>query len=123
MEPVKTKEKKAYAQMKDRFGYKNPMAAPHIVKVIISSGTGRASRNDKKRNDLIADRMAKITGQKPKWTAAKQSIAAFKLREGEAIGQMVTLREARMYGFLDKLLNVALPRTRDFRGVNRTVVD
>jgi large subunit ribosomal protein L5 len=123
MESVKKKEKKAYASMKERFGYKNVMSAPHLVKVIVSSGTGRASRSDKKRNDLISDRLAKITGQKPKWTAAKKSIASFKLREGEAIGQMVTLRGPHMVGFLDKLLNVALPRTRDFRGINRTIVD
>lgn len=123
MEPIKTKEKKAYEHLKSRFGYKNVMAAPHLVKVIVSSGTGRASRSDKKKNDLVADRLGKIAGQKTKWTAAKKSIASFKLREGEAIGQIATLRGDRMYGFLDKLINVAFPRTRDFRGVNRTVVD
>lgn len=123
MEPIKIKEKKIFNSLKDRFGYKNPMAAPRLVKVIVSSGTGRASSSDKKRNDMVAGRLAKITGQKPKWTAAKKSIASFKLRQGEPIGQVVTLRGPYMYGFLDKLLNVALPRTRDFRGINRTVVD
>ncbi|MEK7179116.1 MAG: 50S ribosomal protein L5 [Patescibacteria group bacterium] len=120
---VKIKEKEAFQALKGDFGYKNPMAAPVLVKVVVSSGTGKMSRGDKKKNDLVADRLMKITGQKPASRAAKKSIATFKLREGEPIGFMVTLRGARMYAFLDKLLNIALPRTKDFRGLNNASID
>jgi large subunit ribosomal protein L5 len=121
MESVKVKEKKAYSALKERFGYKNPMAAPHLTKVIISSTTGSSKQKD--RNALVADRLAKITGQKPAFRTAKKSIASFKLRKGQQIGVMVTLRKDRMYGFLDKFINIATPRTRDFRGYSRKSID
>ena len=97
------------------------MQAPRILKVILSTGIG--STKDKNKIKLIADRLGKITGQKPAVRQAKKSIAAFKLREGDVVGYQVTLRGKRMDTFLDKLIHVALPRTRDFRGINRSVVD
>ncbi|MBI5817056.1 MAG: 50S ribosomal protein L5 [Candidatus Yonathbacteria bacterium] len=121
MESVKVKEKKAFSALKEKFGYKNPMAAPRLLKVIVSSTTG--SSKQKGRNELVAGRLAKITGQKPSLRGAKKSIASFKLREGEKIGVIVTLRKERMYGFLDKFINIASPRTRDFRGYNRKSID
>jgi len=99
------------------FGYKNPMAVPRIEKVSINIGLGEATGNSKLMDSAVND-LASIAGQKPVVTKAKKSIAAFKLREGMAIGCMVTLRGDRMYEFLDRLMNVALPRVRDFRGVS-----
>ena len=121
METVK--EKKAFTTLKAKYGYKSSMAAPHLVKVVIATGTGTGIKKDKDRNKFIMDRLAKITGQKPATRGAKKSIATFKIRLGDPIGVMVTLRGARMYGFLDKLINVAIPRTKDFRGIERKVVD
>lgn len=123
METVKQKEKKSYTALKAKYGYKSSMAAPHLVKVVIATGTGTGIKKDKDRNKFIMDRLAKITGQKPATRGAKKSIATFKIRLGDPIGVMVTLRGARMYGFLDKLINVAIPRTKDFRGIERKVVD
>ncbi len=123
METVKQKEKKAYTTLKSKYGYKSSMAAPHLVKVVVASGTGSGIKRDKDRNKFIMERLAKITGQKPATRGAKKSIASFKMRQGDPIGVMVTLRGARMYGFLDKLINVAIPRTKDFRGVDRKIVD
>ncbi|MCX6755897.1 MAG: 50S ribosomal protein L5 [Candidatus Nomurabacteria bacterium] len=123
METTKTKEKKAYSTMKAEFGYKSSMAAPRLTKVVVACGTGSGVKRDKDRNKFIADRIAKITGQKPSLRGAKKSIASFKVREGDPVGVMVTLRGARMYGFLDKLINVAIPRTKDFRGIERKIVD
>jgi large subunit ribosomal protein L5 len=123
METVKQKEKKSYAILKPKYGYKSSMAAPRLVKVVVSSGTGSAIKRDKDRNKFVMDRLAKITGQKPATRGAKKSIASFKMRQGDPIGVMVTLRGARMYGFLDKLINVAIPRTKDFRGIERKIVD
>jgi large subunit ribosomal protein L5 len=120
---TKEKLKAAYPKLKEKYGYKNVMQAPHIEKVIIAVGTGRLSRNDKKKNDFIAGRLATITGQKPSARPAKKSVASFKLREGEIIGQMVTLRGARMFGFLDKFINIAVPRTKDFRGFSARSID
>ena len=123
METVKQKEKKANALMKKDFGYKNVMAAPHLVKVVIASGTGSGMKRDKNRNDFIMGRLAKISGQKPAVKSAKKSIASFKTRQGDPIGVMVTLRGARMYAFLDKLINASIPRTKDFRGIDSKIVD
>ena len=123
METVKQKEKKAFTTLKGKYGYKSSMAAPHLVKVVVSSGTGTGIKRDKDRNKFVMDRLAKITGQKPATRGAKKSIASFKMRQGDPIGVMVTLRGARMYGFLDKLINVAIPRTKDFRGIERKIVD
>lgn len=120
---VKEKEAKSFDTLKGEFGYKNPMAAPKITKVVVSVATGTAMKRDRKRNDFIVDRLGRITGQKPALRQAKQSIASFKLRQGEPIGVMVTLRGKQMYAFLDKLFAIALPRTKDFRGVNASGVD
>lgn len=123
METIKQKEKKAYTTLKTKYGYKNIMAAPHLVKVVVASGTGSGIKRNKDHNKLVIDRIAKITGQKPATKGAKKSIATFKIRIGDPVGVMVTLRGARMYGFLEKLINVAIPRTKDFRGIDRKIVD
>ncbi len=120
---VKEIEKKAFETLSKEFGYTNVMAAPRLVKVNVSVSTGSAMKRDKKFNDLVMDRLSKITGQKATVRKAKMSVASFKTREGDPIGVAVTLRGARMFGFLDKVLNVSLPRTKDFRGLNRTSVD
>jgi large subunit ribosomal protein L5 len=103
--------------MKKDFGYKNPMAVPRLEKVSLNVGLGEATGNSKLMDGAVNE-LSAIAGQKPVITKAKKSIAAFKLREGMAIGCMVTLRGDRMYEFLDRLMNVALPRVRDFRGVS-----
>jgi large subunit ribosomal protein L5 len=103
------------ALMKE-LGLTNPMAAPRLEKVVVNMGVGEATQNAKVLDPAVAE-MAQITGQKPVVTRAKKSIAAFKVREGMPIGCMVTLRGDRMYEFMDRLMNVALPRVRDFRGV------
>ena len=100
----------------------NPMAAPRLEKVVVNMGVGEATQNAKVMDPAVAE-LAQITGQKPIVTKAKKSIAAFKVREGMPIGAMVTLRGDRMYEFLDRLMNVALPRVRDFRGVSKKSFD
>ena len=104
------------------FAITNPMAIPKIEKVVINMGLGEASANAKIL-DTAADELKAITGQKPVITKAKKSIAAFKLRQGMSIGTMVTLRGERMYEFLDRLISVALPRVRDFRGISGKAFD
>ena len=104
------------------FGYTTPMQAPKIEKVVINIGVGEATQNSKPLDDAVAE-LATITGQKPVITKAKKSIATFKVREGQEIGCKVTLRGLRMYEFLDKLVSIALPRVRDFRGVSRNAFD
>jgi large subunit ribosomal protein L5 len=104
------------------FGYKNVMEVPRLEKVVINIGLGEALTNPKALESATKE-IAQITGQQPVVTRARKSIAAFKLREGQSIGVMVTLRQSRMYYFLDKLLSAALPRVRDFRGVSRTAFD
>jgi len=121
MEYVQKKAKDSFKHLKDSQGYKSVMQTPRILKVVVSAGTG--SFKDPKKRELANDRLAKITGQKPSQRPAKQSIASFKLRQGDPIGLQVTLRGKRMYDFLDKLLNIAFPRTKDFRGVSRTSID
>lgn len=100
-----------------RFGYKNVMEVPRLIKVVVSRGLGEATANPKALESAIEE-LQLITGQKPLVTQAKKSIASFKLRAGMKIGCLVTLRKKRMYDFLFKLINVALPRIRDFRGLN-----
>lgn len=117
----KQKQQTAFEALSESQGYKNRMRAPRIEKVVVSSGTGKAK--DKKRNELVAEKLALITGQKASPRAARVSIAQFKMREGDIVGFQVTLRGARMYDFIDKLIHIALPRTRDFRGINDTAVD
>lgn len=123
MSGVQEIQKGSFTVMSKEFGYKNAMAAPRLTKVTVSVATGSAMKKDRKRNDVVLDRLMKITGQKATLRKAKISVASFKTREGDQIGVAVTLRGARMFGFLDKVLNVALPRTKDFRGLNRTSVD
>lgn len=120
---IKEKENKAFELMKGEFHYKNVMSAPRLQKVVINVGTGTMIKKDKNRNDFILDRLAKIVGQKPAIKGAKKSISSFKIRQGDPVGVAVTLRGKRMYAFLEKLFNVALPRTKDFRGINRSIVD
>ena len=103
--------------MTEKFGYKNRMAIPRIDKIVINMGVGEATQ-DKKKVEKAAAEMELISGQKPVITKAKKSIAQFKLREGMPIGCKVTLRRERMYEFLDRLVTIALPRVRDFRGLN-----
>lgn len=108
--------------LQDKFQYKNVMEIPKVVKVVINMGVGEAVTNSKALESAVAD-MTKIAGQKPVITKAKKSIANFKVRQGMALGAKVTLRGDRMYYFLDKLMNLALPRVRDFRGVSATAFD
>ncbi len=109
-------EKEVVPALMKEFGYKNVMQVPRIRKVVINVGLGEALDNPKALEAAAHD-IAQITGQRPVITKARRSVAAFKLREGRAIGIKVTLRRDRMWAFLDRLMNVALPRTRDFRGV------
>jgi len=108
--------------MTTKFGYKNQMQVPKIEKIVINMGVGEARDNAKVLENAIGD-MQMISGQKPIVTKAKKSVAAFKLREGMPIGCKVTLRGEKMYEFLDRLVNLALPRVRDFRGVSSTAFD
>jgi large subunit ribosomal protein L5 len=115
-------EKEIVRQMIKDFDYKNVMEVPRLEKVVINMGLGEAIQNIKIL-DSAAEELAAITGQKPVITKAKKSIASFKLRQGMPIGCMVTLRKAKMYEFLDRLMNVALPRVRDFKGISGTAFD
>ncbi len=123
MARLKDKYNKEIApQLAKDFGIKNPMAIPRIEKVIINMGMGEAISNSKIL-DVAVEELRVITGQKPVITKAKKSIASFKLRQGMNIGTMVTLRGERMYEFLDRLISVALPRVRDFRGISGKAFD
>lgn len=109
-------EKTVKPSLISEFGYKSPMEAPKVTKIVVNMGMGEAVADSKKINSAVND-MTLITGQKPVVTKAKHSIATYKLREGMPIGVKVTLRSTRMYEFLDRLVTVALPRVRDFRGI------
>jgi large subunit ribosomal protein L5 len=109
-------------KLTEKFGYENPMQVPRVEKITINMGVGEAVADKKAIDNAIAD-MAKIAGQQPVVTRARKSVASFKIRDGYPIGCMVTLRRERMYEFLDRLINVALPRVRDFRGVPRKSFD
>ena len=110
-------QKEAVPALTKQFGYKNVMAVPRIRKVVVNMGLGEATSNAK-LIDVGADELARIAGQKPVTRRAKKSIAAFKVRKGMPIATMVTLRGERMWEFLDRLMNIALPRVRDFKGVS-----
>ena len=101
----------------EQFGYKNPMQVPRVDKIVLNMGIGEGVA-DRKKVEQAAEAMAAIAGQKPVITKSRKSIATYKLRDGQAIGCKVTLRKGRMYDFLDRLVNIALPRVRDFRGLN-----
>lgn len=121
MSLTKERQQSSYLALAETFGYTSPMQGPRITKVIVSTGVGK--KRDKKQIELIEDRLAKITGQKAAPRAAKQSIASFKVRQGDTVGLQTTLRGARMYDFVDKLIHIVLPRTRDFRGLSPKAID
>lgn len=113
--------KSSYASLKAPLKLQNPMQTPRLSKVVVSNSFG--SVKDKRKIEIIADRLAKITGQKPALRVTKKAIATWKTRQGDAVGYQITLRGKRMTDFLDRLIHVALPRTKDFRGLSRTSVD
>ena len=114
--------KETVPALEKEFGIKNPMAVPALSKIVVNIGVKNAIA-DKKNMEIAAGVLAQITGQKAKVTSAKKSISSFKLREGEKIGLMVTLRGKRMYDFYEKLVTIVLPRIKDFRGVKKTSFD
>ncbi|MDD5626073.1 MAG: 50S ribosomal protein L5 [Patescibacteria group bacterium] len=122
---LKTKYlKEAVPAMKEKFGYKNDMAVPKIKKVTINIGLNRAiMEKDQKFVDLTTDTILRITGQQPVKTLSQKSIAGFKIRQGLVVGLKVTLRGTKMYDFLEKLIRISFPRTRDFRGISMNNVD
>lgn len=122
MTSVQTQQKNGFDALKDVSGYTNKMQSPVITQVVISTGVGKI-KSDKNKLKVIEDRLTKITGQKPSIAAAKKSIATFKTRAGDISGYKVSLHGNRMYQFLDKFINIALPRTKDFRGISRDAVD
>ncbi|PCI28478.1 50S ribosomal protein L5 [Candidatus Kaiserbacteria bacterium] len=121
MQTTTEKQIKMFDVLKKQFGYTNKMQTPKLTKIVVAAKVG--SMKEKNKIELVIDRLAQITGQKPKANVAKKSIATFKLREGTIIGHSVTLRGKRMGDFLDKLIHIALPRTRDFRGLNVSGID
>ena len=118
---TKDKVKGAFKNLKEKMGYKNPMQAPRLLKAVVNVGTGSIA--DAKKKELIGNRLIRITGQKPASRGAKKSIASFKIRQGDSVGFQVTLRGQRMYDFLDRLIHIALPRTKDFRGISPPALD
>jgi large subunit ribosomal protein L5 len=108
--------------LKERFGIENPMRIPRLEKIVVNMGVGEASQNSRALDGAMED-LAKITGQKAQMRRARKSIAGFKIREGMPVGARVTLRGERMWEFLDRLVSVALPRVRDFRGINPSAFD
>lgn len=121
MENLKTKSSKAFGVMKEAHAYTNTMQVPRILKVVISAGVG--SFKDKNKFKIVEDRLSRITGQKAAPRGAKVSIANFKSRTGDTVGYQVTLRGKRMYDFLERLIHIALPRTKDFRGISPNAAD
>jgi large subunit ribosomal protein L5 len=121
-------QKEVIPKMKEKFGYKNNMAVPRVKKVVVNVGLGRlvADKTKQEREKVykeISEDLALITGQKPVLTKAKKSVSGFKIRKGMPIGAKVTLRKQRMYDFLDRLIHIALPRTRDFKGIDQKSID
>jgi len=123
MNALKEKYKKEIIPaLKEAFGYRNDLAVPHIEKVCLNVGMGQGLK-DKDFKEVVQQTLLRITGQKPVLTKARKSISNFKIREGMVVGAKVTLRKDRMWGFLDKLVNVTFPRVRDFRGISPKIVD
>jgi len=121
-------QKKVVPEMMKIFGYKNPMAVPKIEKVVVNTGfgkliVGKTSEEQKKIENTILEDLGLICGQRPVLRKAKKSISGFKLRKGMKVGAMVTLRGGKMYDFLERLIKIALPRTRDFRGIDQKAID
>jgi len=121
MQQTTERQQSAFDTLREKFGFGNVMRTPRIEKVVISTGIGKIA--DAKKIELIQDRLARITGQKAAPRGAKKSIASFKVRAGDVIGYQVTLRGSRKNDFFDKLVHVALPRMRDFRGINLKAID
>jgi large subunit ribosomal protein L5 len=121
MNATATKKNAAFEAMKGTFGYMSVMQTPRIVKIVVSTGVG--STKDKKKFEIITDRLARITGQAPAPRSTKKSIANFKTRVGDLSGYQVTLRGARMQSFLEKLIHIVFPRVKDFRGIRPTSID
>ncbi len=109
-------------EMRKRFSYRNSLAVPKLSKVVLNVGIP-SSKNEAKFQELVADVLTRISGQRPVFTRAKKSISSFKIREGMVVGASVTLRKQRMYEFIDKLVNLALPNVRDFRGISKKSLD
>lgn len=118
---LKEKQNKAFESLKGSMNLKNKMQAPKVLKVVLSAGTG--SFKDKNKNKIVEDRLAKISGQKVMLKVAKKSVATFRVREGDPVGYQVTIRGQRMFDFLNKLVYIALPRTKDFRGLSAHSID
>lgn len=121
-------EKEVIPKMREKFGYKNNMAVPRVEKIVVNVGFGReiagkSSEERKKICNSVSEDLTLITGQKGVLTNAKKSISAFKIREGVSVGAMITLRRKKMYDFLEKLINIALPRSRDFQGIDQKSFD
>lgn len=121
MQEIREKVKQSYKELKGVLGIKNEMASPRLLKVAINSGVG--SVKDERKRELVRDRISRIAGQRARVAPARKSIASFKVREGDPIGVQVVLRGDRMYAFLDKLIHIALPRTRDFQGIDPKAID
>lgn len=119
---LQDQQKTAFTSLKGEFGWKNTMQTPKIEKVVISVGVGKMAK-DKAKVELVANRLAKITGQKPAPRGAKKSIATYKTRIGDRVGYQVTLRGKRMQDFLNRLIHIALPRTKDFKGISAGAID
>lgn len=122
MNATQTAQANTFNTLKSDFGYTSVMQVPRIVKIVVSVGVGKVNK-DKKRMELIVDRLARITGQAPAPRAAKKAIANFKSRVGDIVGYQVTLRGARGKAFLDKLVHIVFPRTKDFRGILPSAID
>ena len=122
MELLQDKQKNTFKSLKEGFGWTSAMQSPKIEKVVVSVGVGRLNK-EKGKADLVADRLSKITGQKPASRGAKKAISTYKTRIGDLVGYQVTLRGARMYDFLNRLIHVALPRTKDFKGISTAAID
>lgn len=118
---TKTRILESFDNLASDLGIKNKMAAPRLYKVVVATGVGSITDQNKLTN--IPNALALITGQKPAERPAKKSVAAFRSRQGDVVGYQVTLRGEQMYNFVDKLVNIALPRTKDFRGINRSALD
>jgi large subunit ribosomal protein L5 len=122
MNATTTAQKKTFDTLKNELGYTNIMQAPKVQKLTVSVGVGKMNK-DKKRLETIVDRLTRITGQAPAPRGAKKAVANFKSRAGDIVGYQVTLRGARMTSFLSKLINIVLPRVKDFRGIKATAID
>ncbi len=123
MKTLQEKQSKVFSDLGSELGLVNVMQTPTIEKIVVNVGTGTRAKKDRFANDFIAEELSKITGQRPSGRAAKQSIAGFKIRQGDVVGQSVTLRGEQMHSFFDKLVHIALPRTKDFRGIDTKNLD